>query len=180
MTGSEVSPRRASDADRDRIVRRLRDAAVDGRLSQDSFVRRVDLALRAKHHHALAEVVADLPGRGVGGSLRAGWTALTVHLRGKQPSTLPTLALPDRSGPVLMVGRRVDCDVVLSDTTVSRVHAVLMLFGDQWFIHDRQSTNGTRVNGRRVWGTAVIEAGDRVSFGRLTFRLVDAPDAAER
>lgn len=174
MTGSEVSPRRASDADRDRTVRRLRDAAIDGCLSQDSFVRRVDLALRAKHRHALAELVVDLPG-GVGGSLRTGLTALAFHLRGKQPSTLPTLLLPDRGRPVLVVGRRADCDVILSDTTVSRVHAVLMLFGDQWFIHDRQSTNGTRVGGRRVWGTAAIRAGDRVSFGRLAFRLVDAP-----
>jgi hypothetical protein len=180
MTGSEMSPRRASDSDRDRTVRQLRDAAVDGRLSQDSFVRRVDLALRAKHHHALAELVTDLPSCGVGGSFRAGWTALTVNLRGERRSTLPTLSLPDRSRPVLIVGRRSDCDVVLSDTTVSRSHAVLMLFGGQWFIHDQQSSNGTRVNGRRVWGTAVIEAGDRVSFGRLTFRLVHCPDAVHR
>lgn len=180
MTGSEASPRRASDLDRDRTVRQLRDAAVDGRLSQDSFVRRVDLALRAKHHHALAELVADLPSRGVGGSLRAGWAAISVHRRGERRSTLPTLWLPDRSRPVLIVGRRPDCDVVLSDITVSRSHAVLMLFGGQWFIHDRESRNGTRVNGRRVWGTAVIEAGDRVTFGRLTFRLVHPPDAAQR
>lgn len=88
-----------------------------------------------------------------------------------------TLSLPDRGRPVMIVGRRADSDVVLSDTTVSRVHAVLMLFGGEWVIHDRQSTNGTRVNGRRVWGSTAIQPGDRVSFGRLTFRLVSpAPD----
>jgi hypothetical protein len=179
MRGAGVSPR-ASDAERDRVVRRLRDAAVDGRLSEDSFVRRVDLALRAKHHQALAELVADLPGRGVGAGMRTGWTALTVHLRGRQPSALPALPLPDPTRPVVIVGRRADCDVVLADTTASRVHAVLMLFGGQCFVHDRQSTNGTRVNGRRVWGTAVIRTGDRVSFGRVTFRLVAPRDAAER
>jgi hypothetical protein len=159
-------------------VRRLRDAAVDGRLSHDSFVRRVDLALRAKDHQALADLVADTPGRGLGAGLRTGLTVLTEHLRGK-PSTPPILLLPDRSRPVLTVGRGADCDVALSDTTVSRVHAVLMLFGGQWIIHDQQSTNGTRVNGRRVWGSTVVEPGDRVSFGRLTFRLASRTAAGQ-
>lgn len=172
MAGSEVPPQRASDADRDRIVRRLRDAAVDGRLSHDSFVRRVDLALGARDQRSLADLIADLtPALDVGNGLRSGLTVLTEHLRGK-PSTDSTLSLPGRSSPVLIIGRRADCDVVLADTTVSRVHAVLMLFGGQWLIHDRQSTNGTRVNGRRVWGATAIQPGDRVSFGRLTFRLV--------
>jgi pSer/pThr/pTyr-binding forkhead associated (FHA) protein len=93
-----------------------------------------------------------------------------------RPDTRP---LPDRSRPVLIVGRRADCDVVLSDTTVSRVHAVLMLFGGEWLIHDRQSTNGTRVNGRRVWGATAVKPGDRISFGGLTLRLAP-PAAGER
>lgn len=150
----------------------LREAAVDGRLSHDSFVRRVDRALRAKDHRSLADLVGDLtPPRGVGAGLRTGLSVFTEHLRGKSLAH-STLSLPDRSNPVLVVGRRADCDVVLSDTTVSRVHAVIMLFGGEWLIHDRQSTNGTRVNGRRVWGATAIQPGDRVSFGRLTFRLV--------
>lgn len=177
MAGSEMPPRRASDADRERVVRRLRDAAVDGRLSHDSFVRRVDLALRAKYRRSLTGLVADLtPSAGFGGGLRNGLRALSEHLGGRLRSH-PTLSLPDRGRPVMIVGRRADSDVVLSDTTVSRVHAVLMLFGGEWVIHDRQSTNGTRVNGRRVWGSTAIQPGDRVSFGRLTFRLVSpAPD----
>ena len=48
-------------------MRRLRDAAVDGRLSHDSFVRRVDLALRAKYRRSLTGLVADLtPSAGFG------------------------------------------------------------------------------------------------------------------
>lgn len=177
MAGSEVPARRASDADRDRIVRRLRDAAVDGRLSHDSFVRRLDLALHAKDQQALAALVTDTPARGVGAGLRIGWAALTEHLRSRS-STGPTLCLSERSSPVLVVGRRADCDIVLPEATVSRVHAVLMMFGGQWLILDRQSTNGTRVNGRRVWGTTVVEPGDSVSFGAMTFRLV--PPATRR
>lgn len=120
----------------------------------------------------MADLIADLtPARRVGIDLRSALTLLTGHFRGEPPKR-STLLLPDRNNPVLVIGRRADCDVVLSDTTVSRVHAVLMLFGGQWLIHDRQSTNGTRVNGRRIWGATAIQPGDRVSFGRMTFRLV--------
>ncbi len=177
MAGSEVPPRRASDADRDRVVHVLRDAAVDGRLSHDSFVRRVDLALRARDHRSLADLVADLSRPGGSTVLRAGIASLAERVSTRAPM-VPTMVLPDRSHPVLILGRRPDCDVVLPDSSVSRVHAVLMLFAGQWVIHDRRSTNGTRVNGRRVWGETVVQPGDRVSFGRVTVRLV-SPAASD-
>lgn len=171
MTGPVVPPRRASDADRERTVRVLRDAAVDGRLSHDSFVRRVDLALRARDDRSLAGVVDDLvpPRSAVSSRVGSGLTSLAGRLapRGGQPS----LRLPGAASPTLVVGRSRRCDLVVSDPSVSRVHAVLMLFGGQWFVDDRGSTNGTRVNGRRVWGTARVRPGDRVSFGRATYRL---------
>ena len=109
-------------------------------------------------------------------SVRNGLALLTERLA-TQPSTSSTLSLPDRRRPVLTIGRRSDCDLVLDDATVSRVHAVLMLFTNRWFIDDRGSTNGTRVNGRRVWGSTELRPGDRVGLGRLTFRVV-APAAA--
>lgn len=172
MAGSAVPPTRASDDDRDRVVDVLREAAVDGRLSQDSFVRRVDLALRAVDHASLADLVADLrPSRVVLDVLRSGLAVLADRFA-PQPSRMATLSLPDQGRPVVMIGRRPDCDVVLTDATVSRVHAVLMLFADQWFIDDRGSKNGTRVNGRRIWGSTQLLPGDRVGLGRLTFRVV--------
>jgi hypothetical protein len=179
MVDSLGLPGRASDADRERAVRTLRDAAVDGRLSYDSFVARLDLALHGKHRRVLTDLVADLPDQGVRAALRNGFTVLTEQLRAKPPQH-STLELPDRRSPLLVVGRRADCDIVLSDTTVSGVHAVLMLYDRQCLVHDRQSTNGTLLNGRRIWGATAIEAGDRVSFGRLTFRLVPPAVAAER
>lgn len=92
--------------------------------------------------------------------------------RATRPTALRTLPLPDLTRPILTIGRRSDCDIVLSDDTVSRVHATVMLFAGQWVLDDRGSTNGTRVNGRRVWGATVVAPGDRVSFGRATFRLI--------
>jgi len=165
---------RASDADRDRAVRILRDAVVDGRLTQDSFVRRIDLALRARDHRSLAGVVADLGQPRAGFRLTSGLAAFTDRLARRRER--PLLGLPDAAAPVVLVGRSRRCDHVIDEPTVSRVHAALMLFGGQWFVADRGSTNGTWVNGRRIWDTASVRPGDRVSFGQATFRLTAPAD----
>jgi Domain of unknown function (DUF1707) len=55
---------RASDADRDAVVDRLREAAGEGRLEPDELEQRVDGALRARTYGELAEFLADLPGDG--------------------------------------------------------------------------------------------------------------------
>jgi hypothetical protein len=55
---------RASDADRDAVVDRLREAAGEGRLEPDELEQRVDGALRARTYGDLAELLADLPANG--------------------------------------------------------------------------------------------------------------------
>jgi hypothetical protein len=55
---------RASDADRDAVVDRLRVAAGEGRLEPDELEQRVDSALRARTYGELAELLADLPSDG--------------------------------------------------------------------------------------------------------------------
>lgn len=150
MTALGAPSGKASDADREKVVRLLQDALVDGRLSHDSFVNRVGSALRARDRASLAQLLDDLRGRdNVVQRWRAGLATLF-----REPSAAGQplrLSLPDRKHPVLLIGRRADCDVVVRDTTVSRRHAAVMLFGDSWFILDHGSTNGTWVNGRRIW-----------------------------
>jgi DUF1707 SHOCT-like domain/Cell wall-active antibiotics response LiaF, C-terminal len=55
---------RASDAERDATVIRLREAMTEGRLTLDDFSQRTDTALTALTREQLAEVVADLPAHG--------------------------------------------------------------------------------------------------------------------
>jgi hypothetical protein len=57
-TGQEL---RASDAERDRAMDRLRDAAGAGRLTLEELSDRIDTALRAKTRGELERIVADLP-----------------------------------------------------------------------------------------------------------------------
>jgi hypothetical protein len=52
---------RAADADRDRVVERLRSAAAEGRLSADELEERLETALAASTYAELDTVVADLP-----------------------------------------------------------------------------------------------------------------------
>jgi hypothetical protein len=75
------------------------------------------------------------------------------------------------SGAVL--GRSRDCDVVLDDPNVSRHHAEVRPSGGSWIVNDLGSTNGIKVNGRRVSGPQSLKPGDEVELGtsRVTFEL---------
>ena len=58
---------RASDADRDQVVDRLREASAEGRLAVHELEHRVAIALRARTYAELDETVRDLPGKPLGG-----------------------------------------------------------------------------------------------------------------
>ncbi|WP_320783652.1 DUF1707 and FHA domain-containing protein [Streptomyces sp. CRN 30] len=170
-------PARLSDAERDRALKVLRDGVALGRLSHDTFVRRMELALAARRPDELAALTADLRGenrwsRAVFGTVRA-VSGFTVGLRRAwQTERLPKLLLPHPSGaPPLRIGRDRANGLRLNHETVSRVHAELSRQGGLWVLRDLGSTNGTTVNGRRVTGAAVVRDGDQVSFGHLAFRL---------
>ncbi|MGV9314201.1 FHA domain-containing protein [Streptomyces sp. NPDC003691] len=170
-------PLRPSDAERDRVVDVLREGAAVGRLSHDTFLRRMELALAARSPEELAALTADLrsgepglPGkvvRSVGGvsaflvRLRRAWTA----------EQLPPLLLPEPGPYPLRIGRDPGNGLRLTHESVSRAHAELSLRGTEWMLRDLGSMNGTTVNGRRVTGAVPVRDGDAVSFGRIAFRL---------
>jgi len=54
-------PQRASDAERERAVVRLREASTEGRLTLEELAERTDLAYRAQSHEELERITADLP-----------------------------------------------------------------------------------------------------------------------
>src|SRR4051812_40686539 len=55
-----------------------------------------------------------------------------------------------RDKPILLFGRHEDCDVQLQSKKVSRRHCVLAQVNDYLVIRDLGSTNGVRINGKRV------------------------------
>jgi hypothetical protein len=183
---SDSLPRvfRASDEDRDDVIRMLREGSVSGRISNDTFLQRVDRALRARGADELAELLSDLPPGPGPGAARDWWARLITGLRDiragrpRLPAALrlprlPRLVLPRGPRTVFSIGRSPDCDLPLGDITVSWRHAELRRDGQAWVLVDLGSTNGTRVNGWRVDEGFTVRAGDWVSFGRAEFRLTD-------
>ncbi len=138
---------RASDADRDNALDILRRNSVEGRLSYETFLHRMDLALQARVVDELAELVSDLPGR----TRRRGavrvvrwWSKSTAEVR----RAWQTSRLSSR-------------------------HAELRRVAGNWLLADLDSTNGTHINGWRAGEGFTVRPGDWVRFGRVRFRVSD-------
>ena len=73
----------------------------------------------------------------------------------------------------VIIGRSRDADVVIDDPNVSRRHAEVRPSGGSWIVRDLGSTNGVKVNGRRIQGPQSLKAGDTIELGtaRVTFEL---------
>jgi hypothetical protein len=70
---------RASDEERDEAVSELGERFVEGRLSQETFMRRMDQALGARDRRQLAGLFADLPRRRPGAGALASLRAAISH-----------------------------------------------------------------------------------------------------
>ena len=87
------------------------------------------------------------------------------------------LVLLDEARGPLSIGTNPDNDLVIADDpAVSRVHARLEHVGPAWCITDLGSTNGTTVNGERLFAPRTIFDRDEILLGRT--RLVVRDPAA--
>lgn len=73
--------------------------------------------------------------------------------------------------PRVVLGRGAGCDIQLTDSEVSRRHAMLEIRGDEVRIKDLGSTNGTFVEGVRV-NEAALESQQEFSLGTTTLMLI--------
>jgi Domain of unknown function (DUF1707)/Inner membrane component of T3SS, cytoplasmic domain len=227
---------RVSDADRDHAVNELRSEFVDGRLSHETFVYRMQTALDARNRGQLAKLFTDLPPRrtrllarikaallGAGrgspderaqenrpipasygvqgprfggpgqvsgasqGHANQGHVSSQGHgskqghgpgqASGPAPQPAPFFFPPGR-GERFTIGRTRDCDLCLTDLSVSRLHAELVRADNGWLLNDLGSHNGTRLNGWLVRETVTVRAGDRVEFGSAIFVIQAEPPPA--
>ncbi|MDO9693726.1 MAG: SpoIIE family protein phosphatase [Candidatus Latescibacteria bacterium] len=72
---------------------------------------------------------------------------------------------------VHVAGRAADCDILLSESSISRRHAEIEFRDGRARLRDLGSHNGTQVNGNPVDGWRQLEFGDKLTLGRATLTV---------
>ena len=73
--------------------------------------------------------------------------------------------------PLTSLGRGPMNTVVLNDTFCSQEHALVTWRGGQWWLEDRNSSNGTRLNGEKIAGPVVVSSGDVIGIGQIALKV---------
>jgi hypothetical protein len=73
--------------------------------------------------------------------------------------------------PLTSLGRAPTNSIPIDDTFASSEHAVVALRNGQWWLEDRQSRNGTMLNGMSVTQPVIVTDGDIIGIGKMRFRL---------
>ena len=76
------------------------------------------------------------------------------------------------SGSRTSIGRDPICDIIINDPKASRVHAEIILEGNDFVFHDRESLNGSFINNDRVT-QQVLAPGDQIRIGRTTLLFLE-------
>lgn len=89
-----------------------------------------------------------------------------VVIRGRSASNAVKL-----QDGVTLAGRQEDCHLRVRSSQVSRKHCELFEKHGLLLVKDLNSSNGTFVNGKKIEGQRVMEPGDELGIGPITFRV---------
>lgn len=90
-----------------------------------------------------------------------------MELDGKLVKTGATYPLT----PLTSFGRAPTNSVQVDDTATSNEHALLARRGEQWWLEDRRSRNGTSLNGTLITKPVIVTQGDIIGIGKVRFRI---------
>ncbi|MBB6627902.1 FHA domain-containing protein [Nocardioides sp. KIGAM211] len=71
----------------------------------------------------------------------------------------------------ILIGRGSDAAIRLDDDYVSTRHARIAASGDQWFVEDLGSTNGTYIGSVRITQPTTLTLGTQVRIGKTILEL---------
>jgi len=74
-------------------------------------------------------------------------------------------------GDTVSLGRFEGNEIVINDSVVSHEHACITQYKQGFMLSDLQSTNGTYLNNKRLTEETLLEPGDLISIGAVTFRF---------
>ena len=132
-------------------------------IRSDMFGARVPEAVRGS---APAPTGRKGKGRTKPAKARRGSPTHLLVVEGDSPGTRAELA----DAP-LLIGRGSDAAIKLDDDYVSTRHAQVAASGDEWFVEDLGSTNGTYVGPVRITGPTTIALGIQVRVGKTILEL---------
>ena len=72
------------------------------------------------------------------------------------------------AGSKTWMGRSSKCHVQIKETKISRLHCVIISAGNNWYLADLDSRNGTYVNGQRITEPVRLSHGDSICLGHAT------------
>jgi hypothetical protein len=153
--GNEALAQRLADARRDL-------AAREARLQQLESQALVNAGLLASLHQTIQRLGRDEPAAvGAHDAPPDAQRELLLQIDGEE-RVFPL-------GRRTTVGRTLDNDISLDTGFISRHHAVLLSSSRHTILEDLNSTNGVRVNGRRIV-RQVLHDGDMLTIGTTEFR----------
>ncbi|MBZ5738218.1 FHA domain-containing protein FhaB/FipA [Nocardioides mangrovi] len=133
---------------------------------------------------AISVIRSDMFGARVPEAARGGRGAGKAPKPPKQPSKrrgAPTHVIvtegsnvgerADLAQGTILIGRGSDAQIRLDDDYVSTRHARIAASGDQWFVEDLGSTNGTYVGSVRISQPTTITLGTQVRIGKTILEL---------
>ena len=92
-------------------------------------------------------------------------TAVAIVEGGNKGEVIPLDSAP------LLIGRGNDAAIRLDDDYVSTRHARIAASGDQWYVEDLGSTNGTYVGNARITQPTSISLGTQIRIGKSILEL---------
>jgi two-component system, cell cycle response regulator len=95
--------------------------------------------------------------------------ACLVHIYPSGPTMGCRYPLADRP---LFIGRGDDCDIRLTDHSVSRKHALIEPSAEGYHVSDQHSTNGTFVNDKPLETARLLRDGDYLRVGNCLYRYL--------
>jgi hypothetical protein len=103
-------------------------------------------------------------------------STLGKRLKDMKNTTMRFVVFMGRSIPLvakLTIGREKDNSIQIDDSMASRYHAVIQKIGQDFFIQDLSSTNGTVVNDMQIPGDKYVKLNpkDVIRIGRTEFMI---------
>lgn len=72
----------------------------------------------------------------------------------------------------IYIGRSQECAVQFRESSISRKHACLYLYNEEYFIQDLESTNGVYINGVKI-ERASLRNHDHIELGEIHMTFVE-------